>query len=375
MDGSEIKLFRSLASIPSPSGRERGVAEFIRKELGAMKIPSIIDGAGRKNGSDTGNLVATLEGEKDLTIMFTSHMDTVAEDMTRPKLVERNGILRSANNAIMGADAKAGTAALISALGYLRKKSHPTIIAAFTTREEEGMMGAKLLSIKRRVDYAFVIDDEGKVGSFAARALGYLPFAVSFKGRAAHAATEPEKGRNAIAAAALFVRSLKIGKNSRGETLNIGTISGGTKDNVVPADAVVTGEVRAFEIGGIERQMKHVREAAEKAGASTGCSYTVAEKKNAGSYPFNSTGGRIAEIARKAAVKAGIGFELRDMYATCEANFLCEKGYNTIVMRPGYRNPHSTSESISVSEIRNCRNLIISISEIVSGIAAGSSQK
>jgi tripeptide aminopeptidase len=364
-----VELFKKLASIPSPSGKEKEVAKFITKELSEMGIPNYTDDSWRKNHSDTGNVIATLKGSGKCTVMFYAHMDTVAPNLTKPAIVESKGIIRSVNGAIMGADDKAGVAALISALRELKEKRHPTIIVAFTTKEEAAGwrgMGATFLSPRKKPDYTFVIDDKGRTGSFSPRALGIMYFTITFRGKGAHAASDPEKGINAIKAAALFINSLRLGRSKEGDCLNIGTVSGGTFSNVIPDNAVLTGEVRAFEYKRMIKQLAAVRNCAKKVCGSTGCSYVIKPDVRNAIPPLNSKDAHLVRIAKAAADKARIPFSSEDMYATCEANVLCRKGHRVIVMRPGYWNPHSAREYIAAKELVNCKRLVVAISETLS---------
>ena len=71
-------LFCDLVQIPSPSGHERAVAEFIAEWLARHGVASQADETGSRTGSDSGNLIATIEGAPDgPRLLFVSHMDTV----------------------------------------------------------------------------------------------------------------------------------------------------------------------------------------------------------------------------------------------------------------------------------------------------------
>jgi len=226
-------------------------------------------------------------------------------------------------------------------------------------------MGVRFLSLRRRPDYAFVLDDEGRTGSFASRALGSLSFRITFKGRAAHAASNPDEGRNAIRAASLFVSGLRLGRSREGDCMNIGTVSGGTFNNVIPAGAVLTGQVRAFEYKRMLRQLARVNKGVRRACEATGCGYVIKANFRRIGYPLNSKDARIMRIAEAAAGRAKVRFSRDDMYASSDANILHRKGYNVIVMRPGYRNPHSPREYTTVKELADCRRLIVAISDEV----------
>ena len=69
---------------------------------------------------------------------------------------------------------------------------------------------------------------------------------IFFTGKAAHAGAVPEKGANALLAAATAVLNLQaIPRSSEGDTrINVGTFRGGTGRNVIPAEAVLAIETR-----------------------------------------------------------------------------------------------------------------------------------
>lgn len=72
-------------------------------------------------------------------------------------------------------------------------------------------------------------------------------FRVHFTGLAAHAAQAPQDGRNALAAAASAVlHLLALPRSSAGNTnVNVGTLRADGAANIVPAAAVLSGEVRS----------------------------------------------------------------------------------------------------------------------------------
>jgi tripeptide aminopeptidase len=77
-EGSIEELFCALAAIPSPSGRERAVGEAIRIWLAAAGVDAAFDDVGAVNGSDAGNLIATVPGAPSAPrLLFVAHMDTV----------------------------------------------------------------------------------------------------------------------------------------------------------------------------------------------------------------------------------------------------------------------------------------------------------
>ena len=120
---------------------------------------------------------------------------------------------------------------------------------------EEGLRGAASLTAAghfSQCDYFFGghvgLLDGLEVGDVAAGGHGFLAstkFDVTFHGLASHAAA-PERGRNAIAAAAMATLGmLSIPRHGDGASrINVGTFHGGTGRNVIPAQAELCVETR-----------------------------------------------------------------------------------------------------------------------------------
>jgi tripeptide aminopeptidase len=353
-------LFLKLVSIPSPSGKEARVAGYIKSELDKAGLDSYLDDTGDKNDGDSGNLIVKVKGSGK-TVMFVAHMDTVETGERAVKPVLKKGVVHSDGTTVLGADNKASVAALISALCAVSgRKGLPNVIAVFSVREEEGRMGVNYLNVSKDVDYAFVLDGSSHPGTFIDKALGCAVFEVEIKGREAHAGKEPEKGRNAIKAACSIIDSLWIGRKQNGDTVNIGSISGGTFVNVVPAKATFTGETRSFKHGSMIKELHRIEGIVKAHCARYGCSYKFVVGEM---VPPFATGRNSAlfRLARTAAKEAGLQFACNPLYATCEANILAKQKFDVIGANRGGTSPHSVSESVSIEELSQCRDLILSI--------------
>jgi glutamate carboxypeptidase len=79
-------------------------------------------------------------------------------------------------------------------------------------------------------------------------------FTIKAIGRAAHAGIEPEKGVNAIEEVSRQILKLqKMSDSRRGTTVTVGVVQGGTRSNVVPAEAGVEVDVRVTTMEEAER--------------------------------------------------------------------------------------------------------------------------
>lgn len=84
MRNNKIKLLKSLIEIPSPSGFEENLAQFIRKEL-LQYLPKT-----RVKIDENKNVIAIIKGQTSNTIMIDCHIDEIGFIVTN---VDRGGLL------------------------------------------------------------------------------------------------------------------------------------------------------------------------------------------------------------------------------------------------------------------------------------------
>ncbi len=117
----------------------------------------------------------------------------------------------------------------------------------FTADEEVGSMHSRELieDRARACGAALVLEPSADGGALKIGRKGCGTFIVTVGGRAAHAGLEPEKGVNALVEAAHQVLAItRIGRPEIGTTVTPTVSSAGTADNVVPAEATISVDVR-----------------------------------------------------------------------------------------------------------------------------------
>ncbi len=141
------------------------------------------------------------------------------------------------------------------ALMLAKDSLHGTVKLLFQPGEE-GARGARAMVAAGHLDDVDVLiashiaptggPDDGDVTTGTWGSLATTKFDVTFRGTAAHAGGFPEKGRNALLAAAHAVVALSgIARHSEGQTrVNVGVLHAGTGRNVVPDTATMQVEVR-----------------------------------------------------------------------------------------------------------------------------------
>jgi tripeptide aminopeptidase len=251
---SEVELrrlndtFAELCAIPSPSGRERAVADRVADELRALGLDVDEDDAATATGGDCGNLLARLDGRSERSVLLCAHLDTVPHDgEIEPVLVD--GAWESAGQTILGADNKAAVVVLLALAHRAAVEGTPiSVELLFTVGEENALAGAKSFDVTRlRSALGYVFDHASPIGEIVVASPTYYRLEARFRGQAAHAGIRPEAGRSAVVAAAKAVASMRLGRIDDETTANVGSIHGGAAGtNIVPDRCTVLGEARSL---------------------------------------------------------------------------------------------------------------------------------
>jgi glutamate carboxypeptidase len=200
-------------------------------------------------------------------ILILGHMDTVWELGTLAKMPFR---IRQGRVYGPGAfDMKSGLVIALFAIRDLLALGIPlkrNIVLLLNADEEIGSPSSRPLteSEARRSECVLVAEPaHGPQGALKTARKGVGEFEIRVRGRAAHAGIEPEKGVSAITEIARQVTYIESLANiDNGLTLSVDLLSGGTRSNVIPAEAVATVDVRtvrAKDQARIARRLRALR--------------------------------------------------------------------------------------------------------------------
>jgi glutamate carboxypeptidase len=149
-------------------------------------------------------------------------------------------------------DMKAGLVQAIWALRALREAgTEPALPAVILINTDEELGSVESAEHVRRLaaaaTCAFVVEPSfGPAGKLKTGRKGVGRFELRIRGVASHAGIEPEKGRSAILELSNQVQRLfALNDSERGITVNVGTIDGGQRSNVVAPEARAAIEARA----------------------------------------------------------------------------------------------------------------------------------
>ena len=222
-----IDLTKQLCRIPSPSGDEAAVTDFMAGQLGSLGYRVTRQAV----APNRANLYAVLD---DPLVVLCTHLDVVP-----PHLELREDAEWLYGRGVQ--DAKGIAAAMVSAAVRLRDLGERRVALLFTVGEETGSDGAKAaaaLALKGR----FLINGEPTENRLCIGQKGALHYILTASGVAAHSAY-PEEGVSATEAlldSLARIRALALPADPLlgPSTLNIGRLQGGVATNVIPPHAM-----------------------------------------------------------------------------------------------------------------------------------------
>ncbi|MCG2714125.1 MAG: M20 family metallopeptidase [Candidatus Omnitrophica bacterium] len=236
-----IKTIQKLISLDSqnPPGDESKIAAFVSEYLRGLGLN--VKTYRFKNKRD--NIVAVLKGESSKSLLITPHLDTVPAGKNWSRNPFKGEICGEKIYGLGATDCKGNLASALEAIHTLVEQGTRlkyNLVFAATSDEESGSALGLIPLLARgilKVDAAVVLDaDDFQI---VVTQKGLIHLKVYIQGKKAHGAY-PWLGVNAIDIAARIITDLKTrrvarrkNKYLRQPTVNVGTICGGDKVNVV----------------------------------------------------------------------------------------------------------------------------------------------
>lgn len=365
--------FLEMVRIDSPSRDERKMADWLIEKFRDLGCEVEEDDTGDKIDGNAGNLRVTLPGNtKGVdTLLFSAHMDTVEPARGIEPVIGDDDVIRSKGETILGADDKAGLAAILH-LARLAQKypdvPRPDLEFSIHVAEEVGLLGAKHVDTSKfKAKLAYILDDHHPnvvcIGSPGAVRITYRIF-----GKAAHAGLEPEKGINAIKVASEAITNMTLGRIDEETTANIGTINGGTASNVITEKVEMKAEARSHDTAKLDKQVAHMNKCFEDACAkyrkegSDLPKLEVDRKDDYAAVRFSRDDYPI-KLAMASGKELGWEMDTQISGGGTDGSVLTHKGIPSVVLGVGMMDVHSTDEWIEIGEMVKAAELAASIVE------------
>ena len=245
-----VRLLERLARAESPSvvpRAQHGAFALLAAELarGGYHVRAV-------PGDEAGDHLYARPRERRRGVpwqLVVGHMDTVWPLGTLAEMP-----VRRADDRLYGPgvyDMKAGLVELVFAVHAIaahRVVPEVTPVVVVNTDEEVGSgdSGRIIRRVAGGAERAFVLEPgAGRKGKLKTARKGVARFQLDVTGRAAHAGSEPEHGVSAILELSRQIERLfALNDPERGVTVNVGTIGGGLRPNVIAPEASALIDVR-----------------------------------------------------------------------------------------------------------------------------------
>jgi glutamate carboxypeptidase len=294
------------------------------------------------------------KGKRDVPpLLLLGHLDTVWPLGTLSGMPFRVAKGRAWGPGVL--DMKAGVAMALTAVEALHQQDalQRPVILLVNGDEEVGSTVSRDITEKlaRESAAVFVLEPaQGLAGAYKTARKGVGGYTVRVTGVAAHAGVDFERGHSAISELAWQLEQVQgFTELDRGLTVNAGVIRGGTRTNVIAAEAEAEIDVRiakAKDASRIEKRFRSLRV------RDRGCVLHVEGGMNR--PPMERSPGTVALFRRAATLAAEMGFELAEAATGggSDGNFTAALGVPTLDgMGAVGEGAHASHESVLLKDL------------------------
>jgi glutamate carboxypeptidase len=280
---------------------------------GYRDLPATLERVPGRDGRGDHLIARSDWGQDRPGILVLSHLDTV-----HPLgFIERLPFRIEGDSAFGPGiyDMKGGAYLAWHAFAQLCRANEPTplgITHLYVSDEEIGSPTSRALieAEGHKAKYVLVTEPARDGGKIVTGRKGVARFEVFVTGLPAHAGTRPQDGRSAIRELANVIQTLEAMTDmTRGVTVNVGVIRGGTKPNVIPEQAYAEVDMRVPTIADAEELVPKILNLKSR---SEGVTVRVTGELNRPPYEKGNAGAALYEHAKT--VAAEIGIDLADTF-------------------------------------------------------------
>lgn len=363
-----VEIASSLISIPSVSGDEKNVMDFVVswcEERGINYTVTAKDPA-------RPNVIAWVgDPSSGPVIAMNGHLDTVpVSDVKSWNAGPFEPVISDDGKKLFGrgsSDMKSSVGVMMTMLEVFRDAElDGALMAHIVSDEETSAVYGTIHVIEEieagrlpRPDYVFI--GEGSQLKVRNAERGILGFNITFLGRASHTAVARVMGINAIAKAAKGILALegdidKFHPSIGHPVISINTIEGGVAHNVVPGECTITVDRRLIPGETKESVTEEIRAKLDAVAADDpDFRYEIEVDPDGGFIPANITDEDSPLVqAFQRSVKAVTGndpeFFVQWAGAT-DGRFYRAAGMDTVGMGPSGENAHGANEAVNIDDL------------------------
>jgi glutamate carboxypeptidase len=366
-----IRSIREFVECESPSDSPAGLKRFM--DLLAESASDIAVSRRLPNGALTCRFrlpaVRKTRAEKTGQVLALGHADTVWPMGTLKSMRFRNAEGRLWGPGVL--DMKAGLAFFLFAMRALRELEIPArhdVMLLVNPDEETGSKGSRAGTeeLARKSKAVLVLEPgSGLAGKAKTARKGIGAYTLKVRGVAAHAGVDFENGASAVVELARQIERIAAFTDlDRGVTVNPGVVAGGTRSNVIAAEAFAEIDIRVrrmLDAKTLDRKFRSLKPFDKR------CSLELRGGVNR--PPMERGKGVIAlfTLARKLAKELDIDLEESSTGGGSDGNFTAALGIPTLDgMGAVGEGAHAAHESILIDRIPDRVALLAKLASAIS---------
>jgi glutamate carboxypeptidase len=363
-----VSTIRELVEIESPSDDKRAVdrlGEAVAQKVSALGGEVLFHPASAFGNHLQVDFAGTANSKP---VLLLGHYDTVYPLGTLASMPCRVIDGKLTGPGVL--DMKAGIGLMLAALAALKDwhgKLLRPVSALLVSDEEVGSDSSRAIteSLAKKAAAVLVLEPSyGPEGAVKTARKGVGDYQVKVTGKAAHAGLDFQKGVNAIVELARQIERISAFTDlKKGLTVSVNLVAGGTRVNVVPAEAAATVDVRIARMRDattIEKKMRGLRPFNRR------CKVEVSGGVNR--PPMERTPGVAALYAKAVAIARGLGWNLGEaaVGGGSDGNLTAGLGIPTLDGLGGVGDgAHAAHEHIVISELAKRAALLAGLIEAV----------
>jgi glutamate carboxypeptidase len=362
-----VSTIRQLVEIESPSDNKAAVDRV--SEAVAQKFSQLGGEVRIHPAKDFGNhLQVDFAGKSAKPVLLLGHYDTVYPLGTLATMPCRVMDDKLTGPGVL--DMKSGIALMLQALAALQAwhGGLPRPVTVLLVSDEEvGSDSSRAIteSLAKKAAAVLVLEpSDGSQGAVKTARKGVGEYLVKITGKASHAGLDFQKGVNAILELARQIEKISSFTDlKKGLTINVGIVSGGSRTNVVPAEALAQVDVRIGRMkdaAGIDKKMRSLHPFNRK------CKLEITGGINR--PPMERTAGVAALYAHAVAIARDLGWKLGEaaVGGGSDGNITAGLGIPTLDGLGGVGDgAHAPHEHILISELPRRAALVAGLIEAV----------
>jgi tripeptide aminopeptidase len=368
--------FVELVKIPSPSLRERDLADELKNRLTALGYEAQEDYSAQHIAGTAGNILVQVPATgKGAKLFLNAHIDTVETPGGRISPVVEGDIVKAKGDTILGADDKAGVTVLLEVLALLKKNKirHGELLFGFTVAEEVELLGSSVMAEDWYEGFdAGITLDHSDPEEIVLAAPGKLAVTMTVNGVSGHGAF-PQGKINAAHALAKVASRLPSGRLDEFSTCNLGLLHSGAAINVIPGQGYAEYEIRSHRKELLDFHLKNALTVIE--GAIRECRVLLTDEETGEtsvrratvdvevrvcyeSYCLDESAAPV-KILSQAIEKTGGERKLKIGSGGSDANIFNNRGLPTAVLGCGMHGAHSAGETANLREMARAVEILL----------------